>query len=94
MLHLGIRWLVLLLLAAVLQQPVPTHGQQQGVTVAGADVQYSALLQYHHSLPAVQLRKGLVYQGSNFRLRRVMHGLMQRKQPIKVGIIGRCAEAA
>lgn len=46
------------------------------------------VLQHQYTLPMEQVSKGLVYTGSNFRLRKVVRDLVVSKRPIKVGAIG------
>lgn len=46
------------------------------------------IMDHKYSLPLEQVQKGLVYTGSNFRLRTVVHDLILGKRPIKVGAIG------
>lgn len=46
------------------------------------------IMQHDYVLPLEQLQKSLVYTGSNFRLRKVVHDLILAKRPIKVGAIG------
>ena len=46
------------------------------------------VMHYKYDLPLPQVRKSLVYTGSNFRLRRVVHDMMMGGRTIKVGAIG------
>lgn len=46
------------------------------------------ILQHQYTLPMTQVQKSLVYTGSNYRLRRVVHDMILGKRPIKVGAIG------
>jgi hypothetical protein len=46
------------------------------------------IMQHDYVLPLEQLQKSLVYTGSNYRLRKVVHDLILAKRPIKVGAIG------
>lgn len=46
------------------------------------------VMSHQYTLPMEQVQKGLVYTGSNFRLRKVVHDLVVSKRPIKVGAIG------
>lgn len=52
----------------------------------------SSIFSWKFFLPEAQLRKGLVYTGSNFRLRRVIKELIDRRpnneNPIKIAVIG------
>jgi hypothetical protein len=46
------------------------------------------IMQHDYILPLEQLQKSLVYTGSNYRLRKVVHDLILANRPIKVGAIG------
>lgn len=47
----------------------------------------SLLGHWEYTVPEVQLRRGLVYTGSNHRLRAVVQKAMSG-QPVKIGVIG------
>ncbi|KAG1667238.1 hypothetical protein FOA52_009803 [Chlamydomonas sp. UWO 241] len=46
------------------------------------------ILNYSFSIPEVQLRKGMVYTGSNARLRRVVRDLITGKRQVRIGVVG------
>lgn len=46
------------------------------------------IMHHQYTLPMTQVQKSLVYTGSNYRLRRVVHDMIIGKRPIKVGAIG------
>eukprot|EP00879_Flechtneria_rotunda_P016086 GHRR01016827.1.p1 GENE.GHRR01016827.1~~GHRR01016827.1.p1 ORF type:complete len:534 (+),score=145.77 GHRR01016827.1:354-1955(+) len=46
------------------------------------------IMRHEYTLPMSQIQKSLVYMGSNYRLRRVVHDLILGRRPIKVGAIG------
>lgn len=46
------------------------------------------IMDHQYTLPMTQVQKSLVYTGSNYRLRRVVHDMVMGKKPIKVGAIG------
>jgi hypothetical protein len=46
------------------------------------------VMQHQYTLPLEQAQKSLVYTGSNYRLRKVVHDLILGTRPIKVGAIG------
>lgn len=46
------------------------------------------VMQHAYVLPQAQVQKSLVYTGSNFRLRKLVHDLILGKRAIKVGAIG------
>lgn len=52
----------------------------------------SSIFSWRFLLPEGQLRKGLVYTGANFRLRRVVkdliYGTAAEQKPIKIAVIG------
>ncbi|MEW5300373.1 MAG: hypothetical protein WDW36_003309 [Sanguina aurantia] len=49
----------------------------------------TAMLNYNFTTPEVQLRRGLTYLGSNWRLRRAVHKLLSEPAPeLWVGVIG------
>ena len=53
-----------------------------------AELAKRALTNHPHTLPVPHLRRGLVYQGANYRLRRIVNDLLSSKRVVKVGIIG------
>jgi hypothetical protein len=46
------------------------------------------IFDYKYDLPQEQLRRGQVYSGSNFRLRKVVADLISGARPVKIGVIG------
>jgi hypothetical protein len=46
------------------------------------------VLRHEYTLPIPQVQKSLVYTGSNFRLRKLVHDMILGKRRIKVGAIG------
>lgn len=46
------------------------------------------IMGHAYTLPMPQVQKSLVYTGTNFRLRRVVHDLIVGKRTIKVGAVG------
>eukprot|EP00798_Chlamydomonas_sp_ICE-L_P004348 gene4348-14466_t len=56
----------------------------------------SPMLNYKFSLPEIQLRKGMGYLGSNYRLRRVLmdsitgtkQDLITGRKQVKIGVVG------
>lgn len=52
----------------------------------------SSIFSWNYTLPEAQLRRGVVYSGSNYRLRRVIKELLEGKssgeRPFKVQVIG------
>jgi len=46
------------------------------------------ILKHTYTLPQVQVQKSLVYAGSNFRLRELVHDMIVSKRSVKVGAIG------
>lgn len=73
---------------AYLQRIKPLASKKGGWT--GGDLQ--SIFSWKFFLPEVQQRKGLVYTGSSFRLRRVIKDIIDGKatseNPIKIAVIG------
>lgn len=46
------------------------------------------IMRHDYTLPLPQVQKALVYTGSNFRLRKLVHDMILGKRAIKVGAVG------
>jgi len=70
--------------------PAPAAGGSSAATavLSHAAFRYERMCTtWRFKLPQLQLRKGLVYSGSGFRLRRVVHDMLSGR-PVKIGVVG------
>ena len=84
-----------LLLALLLQLLSATGAAAAATATAGpplsqaaSDLARRALGNHPHSLPVPHMRRGIIYQGANFRLRRVVNDLLSGTRTVKVLIRG------